>query len=103
MLPPTTFLVGYLVRGVVLWVGIHLAAGGVIVLADLGGPALLLHLSTIPYLVGAVCLASALEDRVRRDTVLLANLGISPFAGAATSGAVALIAEAALQLAGRAA
>ena len=99
MLPPPSFVRGYLLRGAVLWVAIHLGAGFAVTASGGRGLALSLGSPAVAFLLGAVFLASHLEDRSRRDDVFLANLGVAPAGAALVSTAAAFVLEVGLQLA----
>jgi hypothetical protein len=102
MLPPPSFTLGYLVRGAVLWFGVHFAAGFAVALDGDGGAAgstLLLRPLAVLFLLSAVYLASWVDDRARRDLVLLGNLGVPPWWPAAVSTGAALALELCVQAA----
>jgi hypothetical protein len=100
MPPPPSFVRGYVVRGVILWMALHLGAGFVSSLAG-SGFVLFLRLLASAFLVGAVFVACLIDDRVRRDDLYLANLGVPPTAAAGVSAGTALILEMGMLWAGR--
>jgi hypothetical protein len=100
MLPPRSFVPGYLLRGLILWIGIRLGTGFAVALgADRSTyvSVIFVHVVVVPFVVGAVFLAARVDDRVRRDELLLADLGVRPGTAAAVSASVALVAEVTLQ------
>lgn len=103
MLPPRSFVPGYLLRGLVLWIGIRFGASFAMSAgADRSGALspIFLHVVVVPFVVGAVFLAARVDDRARRDELLLADLGVRPGAAAAVSASIALAGEVALQVLG---
>lgn len=103
MLPPRSFVPGYLLRGLILWMGIRFGASFALSAGADRSSALspiFLHPVVVPFVVGAVFLAARVDDRVRRDELFLADLGVRPGTAAAVSASVGLAAEAALQVVG---
>lgn len=103
MLPPPSFLAGYVLRGLILWVGIRFGAASALMLAgEVHDPVGLIFLraTVVPFVVGAVFLAARIDDRARRDELFLADIGVRPGTAAGVTAAVALVGEVALQVAG---
>lgn len=81
----------FVFRGVSVWVGVHLA------MAFFGS--LLLSPAQVGFLLLVVCGGVVVDQRVRREDLLLGNAGIPPWVGPAHAVTAAAIVEGVMQLA----
>jgi len=100
MRPNPLVVQAYLLRGALLWIVARAAIAGALVLA--GGDALTLSTTALVEVVLLIVALGWIETRRRRESALLANLGVSPillsvfFAGPALLGEFVLRFAAAL-------
>lgn len=87
----------YLFRGALLWIVARAAITGALVLAD--GDALKLSTTALGEVVLLIVALGWIETRRRRESVLLANLGVSPILLSVFFAGPALLGESVLRFA----
>ncbi len=83
-LPPRVFRNGYLIRGAVLWVGLHLVMASPPI--GIG----LFNAPSIVFMTAAVFAVAAVDTATRGDRVFLADLGVNPLWAPGLTALVAL-------------
>ena len=92
--PTAVVRLGFLLRGLAVWVAVHL---GIAFAVGAGGGSMVSTLTLSPIGVAAllttVYAAVAIDQRVRREDLLLGNAGIAPWVGPAHAAGAAAVLE----------